>query len=80
VEEEILDKQIKEVEMLDVTQRSRQCWSLINEISGRKKSSCAKITGKSAKSRVDKWQAHFKNLLGEQPPKSVMKNVIQQMS
>ena len=79
VEEELLDKQIKEVEKLDVTQKSRQCWSLINEISGRKKSSCAKITGKSAKDRVNKWQAHFKDLLCEQPPSSQDENNIHQM-
>ena len=79
VEEELLDKQIKEVERLDAMQMSRQSWSLINEISGRKKSSCAKISGNSAQDRVNKWQAHFKNLLGEQPPDSLDDQIIQQM-
>ena len=79
VEEELLDKQIREVEKLDAMQKARQSWSLINEISGRKKSSCAKISGKSAKDRVDKWQTHFKKLLGEPPPDFQVESDIPQM-
>ena len=79
VEEELLDKQIREVEKLDAMQKARESWSLINEISGRKKSSCAKISGKSAKDRVDKWQTHFKKLLGEPPPDSQVESDIPQM-
>ena len=78
-EEELLDKQIREVEKLDALQRSRQAWGLVNEISGRKKGSSAQITGTSAANRKKAWHSHFQKLLGEQPPEELDSIEIEQM-
>ena len=39
----------------------------INEISGRKSTNKAKIKATDNQDRIQKWQDHFKELLGNQP-------------
>ena len=47
--------------------QSAMAWKTINEISGRKGSSKAKLKAKDQSDRLKKWKEHFENLLGNIP-------------
>ena len=42
----------------------RLAWQTVNEVSGRKSTSRAKLKIASQEERLQKWKEHFKNLLG----------------
>ena len=67
VEEENLTNKIRKVEQAADRCKNKESWDLINNITGRKKSSCGLIKGGSAKDRMAKWKDHFENLLGQPP-------------
>ena len=66
VSEEQFEKMIRDVEVHDANSRPKQCWNLINIITG-KSSKQGIIKAKIKKDRLNKWYVHFKNLLGNEP-------------
>ena len=67
VEREILEEQIKKVEIADERAQHSESWKLINEISNRKKSKKGIIKGENKESRIKSWYDHFSQLLGKEP-------------
>ena len=65
--QEYLSELITEVEKADSERRHRECWKLINRITGRKSSRTGIIKAKSKEERISKWFNHFSNLLGKEP-------------
>ena len=68
--------EIREQELTEMTQRIeqthrdskyREAWSVINEMTGRKKSKEGQISGANAEERILEWFNHFDNLLGKAP-------------
>ena len=45
----------------------RECWKIINDISGRNKSKKGKLAENSKEERINNWLKHFKDLLGKAP-------------
>ena len=48
--------------------QSRIAWQTINEMSGRKSTTKAKLKATNQQERIKLWKQHFENLLGN-PPK-----------
>ena len=67
IEEEILRKKIHLVETNTWHNNNKESWNLVNEITGRKNSSCCLIDGVGPQERLGNWQSHFSNLLGQPP-------------
>ena len=55
VEEEILRKKIHLVEKNTRHNNNKESWNLVNEITGRKKSSCCLIDGDGPQERLGNW-------------------------
>ena len=66
---EHIQGKIDEIAMLHISKQHTAAWNTINELTGRKSKPNIKIKGSSQRDRIgiDKWQSHFKNLLGEPP-------------
>ena len=47
--------------------QSALAWKTVNEISGRKSANKSKLKANSQSERLNKWQVHFQNLLGNAP-------------
>ena len=47
--------------------QSSMAWDTINEITGRKRTSKAKLRAESQQDRLSQWKSHFENLLGKAP-------------
>jgi len=47
--------------------QSRLAWQTVNEISGRKSTNQGKLRAENPQDRLNKWQQHFEQLLGEPP-------------
>eukprot|EP00116_Pleurobrachia_bachei_P001743 sb/3462005/ len=67
VEEEDIERQVKRVEETADLGKHRASWNLVNEVTGRSKRSCSKITGATASERLDSWKEYFSGLLGKPP-------------
>ena len=65
--EEYLERKLKEFEEASVNQKHQKAWSLINEVSGRKKSRAGRLKGNTKEERINSWYNHFKDLLGNPP-------------
>ena len=61
------EKMIREVAVHYASSRPKECWNLINIITGRKSSKQGITKAKDKKDRLNKWYVHFKNLLGNEP-------------
>ena len=62
-----LQNRIDEITSTVTNKKSGTAWKTINEISGRKSTNKAKIKATDNQDRIQKWQDHFKELLGNQP-------------
>ena len=60
--------------------QSRLAWQTVNERSGRKGISSAKLKAASQEERRQKWKEHFKNLLGNWPDVTSQEIVISQLN
>ena len=67
VEEEILNRKIKKVEETADRCKNKESWNLVNDITGRTRSSCGLIEGGSSAERLENWKKHFSGLLGQPP-------------
>ena len=67
VEEEILKRKIKRVEETADRCKNKESWNLVNDITGRTKSSCGLVEGGSSAERLENWKKHFSGLLGQPP-------------
>ena len=67
VSEEQFEKMIRDVEVYGAISRPKECWNLINIITGRKSSKQGIVKAKDKKNRLNKWYVHFKNMLGNEP-------------
>ncbi len=64
---EYLDQKLKDYKNANVHQQHKVAWTLINEISGRKKSRSGRLKGATKEERVKSWHDHFQQLLGNPP-------------
>uniref|UniRef100_A0A0L8ICI7 DNA helicase Pif1-like 2B domain-containing protein n=1 Tax=Octopus bimaculoides TaxID=37653 RepID=A0A0L8ICI7_OCTBM len=65
--EEALIKKIRRMERAVDGSRGKESWSIINEITGKKRGSSSHVQGTGPEDRKSKWLDHFKTLLGEPP-------------
>ena len=65
---EYIQNQIDKIRDSVEDRQSRIAWRTINEVSRRKSTAKAKLKAASQQERVELWEQHFKNLLGN-PPK-----------
>ncbi|XP_071958787.1 uncharacterized protein [Antedon mediterranea] len=65
--ETYLQTKIDSIKQYSVNKQSSMVWDTINEISGRKRISQAKLKATSQNDRLNQWKNHFKNLLGNIP-------------
>ena len=56
VEEEILKDKIRKVEDTADRCKNKESWNLVNEITGRTRSSCGLIEGGSSAERLENWR------------------------
>ena len=66
-QQKYIQKQIDNVKDAADNQQSSKAWQIVNEISGRKRSSGSKLKANNQGERLLKWENHFKNLLGTLP-------------
>ena len=64
---EYVQNQIDKIRDSVEDRQSRIAWQTINEVSGRKSTAKAKLKAPSQQERVNLWEQHFKNLLGNPP-------------
>ena len=64
---EKLDVQVECIKKDHTFGKMRKVWSLVHEISGKKKAYAGKIDGATEEERVKIWQNQFQNLLGKPP-------------
>ena len=62
-----LNMQIDTLQSAADNQKASVAWKIVNDISGKKKSSKARIKASSQEDRMNKWKEHFKQLLGNVP-------------
>ena len=67
VEEEILKNKIRKVEETADRCKNKESWNLVNDITGRTRSSCGLVEGGSSAERLENWKKHFSGLLGQPP-------------
>ncbi|MCP4493478.1 MAG: hypothetical protein GY820_40160, partial [Gammaproteobacteria bacterium] len=67
VEEELLKQKISKAENAADRCKNKESWSLINEVTGRKKKPCGLVDGGSKEERLKSWKDHFTKLLGQPP-------------
>ena len=66
-QQKYIQSQIDKIANASENKQSSLAWQTVNEITGRKKATKAKIKAKSHDERISKWKNHFQNLLGKQP-------------
>ena len=62
-----IQSQIDRIENASENKQSSLAWQTVNEITGQKKSTKAKIKASNQEERLKKWMNHFQNLLGKSP-------------
>ena len=63
----MISKQITELEEATVQNKWRLTWETVREISRSKSSQSIKVVGKTPQDQLLNWEAHFKELLGKLP-------------
>ena len=78
-QQKYIQSQIYRIENASENKQSSLAWQTVNEITGRKKSTKAKIKASNQEERLKKWMNHFQNLLGKPPivTDSTIENVIE---
>ena len=67
MEEEILNRKIKKVEETADRCKNKESWNLVNDITGRTRSSCGLIEGGSSVERLETWKKHSLDYLDNHP-------------
>ena len=67
VKEEQFEKVINDLDEHSKNARPKQCWKLINQLSGRKSIKQGIIKANNKQDRINKWYNHFQSLLGKEP-------------
>ena len=62
-----LQNRINDITNASSNKKSAEAWKTVNEISGRKSGSKAKLKASSQEERINLWQKHFQELLGKAP-------------
>ena len=62
-----IQEKIEEISSAATNQKSSHAWKAVNEISGRKNTTKAKLKASSQDERIKLWKEHFENLLGKPP-------------
>jgi len=62
-----IESKTDQIKRSSENKQSALAWQTVNEISGRKKTSRAKLKATSQQDRLNKWKFHFQNLLGKPP-------------
>ena len=81
-QQQYIQSQIDRIENASENKQSSLAWQTINEITGRKKSTKAKIKASNQEERLKKWMNHFQNLLGKSPivsDSTIEKNIEQEL-
>ena len=65
LKEKVLMEKIRRVERVADRCKNKEGWTIINEITGRKRGSSSQIQATGPEDRKRKWFDHFKNLLGQ---------------
>ena len=78
-QQKYIQSQIYTIENASENKQSSLAWQTVNEITGRIKSTKAKIKASNQEERLKKWMNHFQNLLGKPPivTDSTIENVIE---
>ena len=66
-QEQYVRDKLQELEEAYESTKTRLAWSIVNEVSGRKKSKHSQIRANSPEERIKLWKKHFENLLGQPP-------------
>ena len=66
-QQKYIQTQIDRIENASENKQSSLAWQTVNETTGRKKSTKAKIKGSNQEEHLKKWMNHFQNLLGKSP-------------
>ena len=66
-QQKYIQSQIDQIKNASENKQSSLAWKTVNEITGRKRATKAKIKASSQEERLSKWKNHFKSLLGSQP-------------
>ena len=64
-QQKYIQSQIDRIENASENKQSSLAWQTVNEITGRIKSTKAKIKASNQEERLKKWMNHFQNLLGK---------------
>ena len=59
--------QIDQIQSAHINKKAATAWQVVNEVSGRKKSTQGKIKANNQEERIQKWKGHFQGLLGSAP-------------
>ena len=62
-----IQEQIETIRNAAENKQSSLTWQTVNEVTGRKRSTQAKLKASSQDERLQKWKEHFQNLLGKAP-------------
>ena len=62
-----IQEQIETIRNAAENKQSSLAWQTVNEVTGRKRSTQAKLKASSQDERLQKWKEHFQNLLGKAP-------------
>ena len=83
IEEQVLEKQIRDIESAHGAQQYGEAWKAVNQVTGRKKTKEGQVSGNSPEERVATWFTHFRNLLGNTPevdePDEVIPNIFEDL-
>ena len=64
---EFLQTKIDTIEQASCNKKSALAWKTVNEVSGRRSASTAKLKATSEEERLKLWRKHFEDLLGSTP-------------
>ena len=73
--ENYLQTKIDSIKTYSENRQSSMAWDTINEITGRKRTSKAKLRAESQQDRLNQWKGHFENLLGKAPTISTQQTI-----
>ena len=62
-----IQEQIETIRNAAENKQSSLAWQTVNEVTGRKRSTQAKLKASTQDERLQKWKEHFQNLLGKAP-------------
>ena len=73
--ETYIQDKIDTISQLSENKQSSMAWDTINEITGRKRTSQAKLRAMNQQDRLNQWKNHFENLLGKTPTINIQETI-----